>query len=57
MLRASSPDRKRFVPLAAPRQVDLSSSRVGNTHLKSRSTDVPSIIHSPIQEVNVRPDA
>jgi hypothetical protein len=35
ILRALSPDRKRFVPLAAPRQVDTLRSRVGNTHLRA----------------------
>jgi hypothetical protein len=35
ILRALSPDRQRFVPLAAPRQVATIRSRVGNTPLRA----------------------
>jgi hypothetical protein len=34
-VRVLNPDRKRFVPLAAPRQVDRHRSRVGNTHRRA----------------------
>jgi hypothetical protein len=34
-VRVLNLDRKRFVPLAAPRPVDLVRSRVGNTHLRA----------------------
>ena len=34
-VRVLNPERKRFVPLAAPRQVDIVRSRVGNTHRRA----------------------
>jgi hypothetical protein len=41
MLRAWSPERKRCVPLAAPRQVDIGRARVGNTPLSVFKPVVP----------------
>src|SRR5437870_4190891 len=53
ILRAWSPDRKRFVPLAAPRQVDTIRSRVGNTHRRAGALTSPPLSSTPIQEINV----
>src|SRR6266568_7297720 len=41
ILRAWSPDRKRFVPLAAPRQVDTIRARVGHTHRRAGALTSP----------------
>src|SRR6266568_42050 len=47
ILRAWSPDRKRFVPLAAPRQVDTIRSRVGNTHRRAGALTSPPLSSTP----------